>query len=128
MLIDKSKDALLADPGNAVFIKIPVVKPGEKYRISARVMVEDVTPGAAVELTVRWREKDRRTWVNFMSMWNTVKLVPKPGKWADLTIYVAVPAIRSVGAMHITLGTARSVKGGKFWFDDVKISKLGLKR
>ncbi len=124
VLIDKTPDADLADPGNAVLLKIVEVKPGQCFRVRVKVLQEKAAPEGKVCLTIRWREKDGKTWVNFMNLYREAEAVIPEKKWTLLTLSAVTPEVQRVGTMHISFGPARMVKGGRFWFDDLEISEL----
>lgn len=124
VLIDKTPDKDLADPGNAVVLKVMNVKPGQCFRVRVKVLQENATPEGKVCLTIRWREKDGKTWVNYMNLYREVEMVVPEKKWTTLTLTAVTPEIQRVGTMHISFGPGRKVKGGRFWFDDLEISEL----
>ena len=128
LLIDKNADKAQPTPPDACFITNQMVAPGALYRVSVWVKMVDCAiplPKAkdSVSMTVRWREKDGKTWVHFVGL-QFKKNIPITidGKWRKVEMIVPAPNLRQIRYATILLGS--SLRGGVIMFDDFKMTKV----
>ncbi len=127
LLIDKSRDRSQPTPPAATFMRQIPVELGAHYRLSVWVKVDDVTSSPhkkdEVAMTVRWREKDGRTWVHFAGLGFTESAdLTVDGKWQKLEMTVPVPGLERIH--YATVLLAANVRGGTVRFDDFEMVEV----
>ncbi len=127
LLIDKSGDRHQPTPANAVFMRQIPVKPGTSCRLTVWVHTQDIDPKtdpkSKVKMTVRWREKDLRTWVYYSGLAFEKSLAIKTdGLWQKLEMIVPVPDLKNIH--YATILLASDARGGKIHFDDFEMTEV----
>jgi Domain of unknown function (DUF4838) len=127
MMIDRTGDRYLRGPANAVFMRQIPVTPGAFYRLSVWVKADGAPPKAEVVMTVRWREKDGKTWVHFVGLAFKKSVKVTDGKWQKIEMIVPSPHVKNVRYATVLLGTDKT-NDGIFRFDDFEMIELKQKK
>jgi hypothetical protein len=127
--INKDGDMKAASVGSAVYIRHTPVELKKLYRISVYIKTEDTNQEADISVVTRWREKDARTWVNFMTMTRTTPLKNiQAGKWQKVEMLVKVPDKKNIKYLVTLLTAGSRMSKGKVWFDDFKVEEVLLEK
>ena len=127
IMIDKSKDANQPTPPDAVFMKRIKVRAGMMYRLSVWVKTSEVKAAVTekkedISITVRWREKDGKTWVHFVGLKFVKHVTAKNGQWQKIVMNIPAPRLDNIYYAVILLGT--NVCTGMVRFDDFKMVEI----
>jgi len=127
LLIDKADDRNQPTPPAAVFMRQIPVESGARYRLSVWTKLDGVSanphPLDDVSLIVRWREKDRQTWVHFTGLeFKTSAGLAREGEWQKLEMIVPVPDVDRIAFATIVLSA--NVRGGTVRFDDFEMTEV----